>query len=258
MKRTFNFTGKKKIPHKNIQINIKRRGDVFESFDAEINLERMSLPKDAPVYVEAYHRAAWSRYDFGKVGDIGARQGTDLGSLGHYGSLTFRVLVTDDSGKILALAKRVRPTREIMHDPLLPVALEDIGRLIWRVDYGMEERPVLVVNEKIPGIENIASRDSSFILYVYPAVLREILNRIIFAEDEAIRPDDLTVKWHDDWIKFARMVYPEGSPPKVMNPEDADFDRDPTLDWIDDVVSEFAELRDDKWRKYIKQVNGGV
>jgi hypothetical protein len=52
----------------------------------------------------------------------------------------------------------------------------DLGNEIWRVEYeGEEGSPILIINKRIPNIQNIAKQDAQFLIYVYPQVIREVL-----------------------------------------------------------------------------------
>ena len=67
MKRRVNFTGRKRIPRRDVSVSLMER-DGPRSFDATLRLDGSGLPKDAMVYVEAYHKTDYMRYPFGTVG----------------------------------------------------------------------------------------------------------------------------------------------------------------------------------------------
>jgi len=258
MKRTINHTEKKRIPKNNVDISTIKKDDKIDRFRADINLDDLGLPGDAKVFVEAYRRFQWNRYDFGTVDSLGARERLDLGDLAYSESLSFRVFAKDESGKILGVADDIAPTEEEVVTPLLPVEKASIGQEIWNVEYtGTNGGPVLLLNEEIPDILERARSDFQFILSVYPEVLRKILARIIYVEQNVERIDNLSESWQRDWVKLAKNIYPEKNPPTVIDPSDSEFRPGEMEAWLDDVRREFAAKRNREWRNYIDWIESG-
>ena len=261
MKRRFNYTNRCKIPIEKISISLDRDEGSVRSFNATMDLNAMNLSSDAKVYVEAYHRTEVRRYDFGTVGNIVHPQDTELATLAYSENLKFRVLVVDESsqhGLILAHADRIKPVSEGDRKSILPVDFSrDLRQQIWLVDFAEDEgAPVLLFNRKIPNIENIARSDPQFIMYVYPAVIREVLTHMIFVEGVE-SPSDPSMDWHGDWLEFARRILPGEGPPEILNPQNKDFENGDVKGWIDKVVEEFCDSRNE-WNSYISQLMGEV
>jgi hypothetical protein len=210
MKRRFNYTGRKKIGSDRISITLVHdENNEIQSFNARINLGDMKLPIDANVYIDAYHKTESKRFDFGNVINLSSRQETTLVGLAYAGQLKFKVVVVDKSaehGKILAIADEIHPTAAPTKS-ILPVFFKDIGQRIWMLDFsGSEGAPVLLINKKIPNIENIAKSNPQFIMFVYPSVIKEILIKIIFI-DRVDSINDPSIDWHRDWLDFSKMTY---------------------------------------------------
>jgi hypothetical protein len=90
---------------------------------------------------------------------------------------------------------------------------------------------MLLIN-KAAGDKDAIVRSPLFMSIVYPAALREILNRIVLVE-EYDDPDDDGESWQARWLKFATALPCVGPvPPK----EDGDREQ-----WIDDAVAAFAK-----------------
>lgn len=70
MLRRFNYTGRKKIPRSAVAVKVLNSDSGPPAFDAKFDLSSVNLPAHARVYVEAYHRASYMRFDFGKISDI--------------------------------------------------------------------------------------------------------------------------------------------------------------------------------------------
>lgn len=253
MKRTINHTRKKTIPKSRIDIKVIKRNGLIERFKANLELDGLELSGDAKVYIEAYRRFQWNRYDYGTVDFPGAKEHLFLGDLKHSESLTFRVLVRDEEGKILGLREDVKPSEQQGVTPLLPVELDDIGQVIWRLDFtGENGGPVLVLNDDVPDLLNMARTDERFILSVYPEVLRRVLSHIIYVEENAKSITNLPEGWQRDWFSLARSILPEKKPPKVIDPEDHEYGGGEIETWLNDVRDEFSRKRTKEWRNFVE------
>ena len=62
MIRRFNYTGRKKIPRTKVLIRLIQTADGLLAFDATFNLEGLSLPGNAHIFIEAYRRAFFSAF----------------------------------------------------------------------------------------------------------------------------------------------------------------------------------------------------
>lgn len=257
MKRRFNYTGRKRITREQISVILNRDGNSIRSFNANIDLNRLNLPFNAKVYVEAYHRTDLRRYDFGTVAEVVTPPATDLATLAYSENLKFRILVVDESGLhglILAHGDRIKPESDVDRKPILPVEFRDLGQQVWRVDFtGDEGAPVIVLNKRIPNIQSIARSDPQFIMYVYPAVILEVLTHMIFVEGISSASDP-AVEWHGDWLTFAKMILPSEGPPEILDIQDEPLDKEGAEEWINRVVEEFCASRNE-WKEYITQLS---
>lgn len=225
-----------------------------------MNLDDMKLHSNARVYVDAYHKTEVKRYDFGTVENIVPPRDTGLAEFAYPENLKFRILIVDESGQhglILAHADRIRPASDLDTKSILPVDFVDLGQQIWRVDFtGDGGSPILAINRNIPNIETIVKSDPQFIMYVYPAVIKEVLTHMIF--DEGVdSPSDPSVEWHSDWLDFSRRILPGEGPPEILEPREDDFESDAAWAWINKVVEEFSASRNE-WREFIKQMGEGI
>jgi hypothetical protein len=262
MKRRFNYTGRKKIPRENVSITLIRYSDgKSRGFSVSLNLNGLNLLADAKVYVETYHRNEMKRFDYGTAGNFSPPQDTTLTGLAYTENLKFRVLVVDESGihgKILAHADRITPEASADKKSILEVDFRDLGQQIWKVEFtGDGGAPVLVINDRIPNITNIAKSAPRFIMDVYPSALREVFIHMIFIEGLDSLSDP-PVEWHKYWLEFAKVVCPE-NPPQEIYKSGENNDRivkKDWLEWIDRVVEEFCWRRTE-WREYILIVGEG-
>lgn len=257
MKRRFNYTGRKKIPKDRISITLNKRGVTVESFNATLNFDRLELPENAKVVVEAYYRMDLKRFDFGTVKNISNPDGS-LEYLKSYAeNLRFRVTVVDPRENVIAAsAQRIRPKWE-GKKPILDIRFDNIGQQAWRVDFLGDEGPVLVVNERIP--THVPRSQPEFIVCVLPAVLREVLMYLIFIDgigdlEETRDMEEPDMDWRKEWIEFAKSFH-EYVP--ILNKDLDRFDPEEVEKWVDEVVEEFCLSRTSKeWREFVRMLEG--
>ena len=251
MRRRFNYTDRKRITLDRISIDISKKDNNTEYFTANIKLDDMALPDSAKVYVEAYHRTNLMRYGFGSVGVISSPEDTDLSQLANYENLRFRIIVVDESnerGLLLASADKIRPTAAYLKRSILPVSFDDLGRQVWKVDYSGDE-PLLLLNERIPNIHNVARTDPRFRLFVYPAVVREIFT-YMFLIDKVNDIDEPEQEWHINWLRFAKRFITDDSFSQAELYDD-EFNSDDVLNWIDKIVDGFCSSLRKEWLKLL-------
>lgn len=253
MKRRFNYTNRLKIKQEYINLKLLSKDKIYHSFDLELNLQDFNFPSNAKIYIDAYHSTERKRYDFGTVNKFTKPEDLSLSNLAYTDNLQFRLLVVDDTeinGLILAHADRIKPKQETRKS-ILPVSFEDIGQQVWMIKYdGFEGSPILILNNKIPNIQNIAKSNPQFFLFVYPIVIREIVNHIIFI-DNIDDINDIEIEWHGDWIKFLKLINPNIEIPKTLNVNAQDFDIEEYTFWLNKIVDEFCMLRKE-WKEFIK------
>jgi hypothetical protein len=236
--RRLNYTGRKKIRRADVSIALHEKPNAPTTFDADLSrLSGYRLPDDAVVSVEARLQTRWMRFGYGTVGAIAPAADRSLTEFDSADGIMFSVKVTAVSGtpgKLLAEAEGI-PVRypgdaEERRNPLLPVKSDDIGHEVYRLDFS-NDPPILLVN-RAAGDKDAIVRSPLFMSIVYPAALREILNRVIHVEgfDD---PDDDGESWQARWLKFAAALPCVGPVPAK---EDGDREQ-----WIDDAVAAFAK-----------------
>ncbi|MCM8824934.1 MAG: hypothetical protein NC937_02085 [Candidatus Omnitrophica bacterium] len=256
MKRKLNYTGRERIKREKVSINLVERDGSVVSFDlSRLDIDDLNLPYEAKIYVEAYYRTELKRFDFGTVTNRALPPSLSLTDLAYPENLKFRILVVNPSdSKVLAHAVGITPQEPAEKRSILPVEFRDLGSVIYRVEYeGDGGSPILCMNIRIPNIENIARQDPQFLIYVYPAVVREILTHMIFV-DTVDSVNDPTVEWHNDWLKFS--VNLGSPPPETLDNTDENFDKNKALEWIDSVVTAFCNIYGDKFQEYVRRLEG--
>jgi len=256
MKRRFNYTGREKLNRDAVKISVNKTNGKPKSITAKLNLNEIKYPGDTKIYLDAYHRTDRKRFDFGKISQPVTPHDLTIDELAYTDNLMFRLMLIDESGeqgKIIAHADRIRADEEADKKPILPVRSDDLGQQIWKLEFtGEEGGPILCLNNKIPPLENLVKTDSIFFMYVFPAVIREILTHMIFI-DTVENPEEPAINWHSDWLKFSKMILPHEPVPDLAPDE---FDKDEIVKWIDQVIEEFCNSRRQEWESVKSKLAG--
>ena len=234
MLRKLNFTERAKLPRAAIRIELRRENDGTLAFDPHLNLEALRAPAEARVFIEAYYRTSYMRFDCGTAGALVIPKERRLVEIDSDNCVRFRLKVVDNRAgahRILAVAEDLlvclRKPESGARTPLLPVNFTDLGPLVWRIDFDISGA-VLELNNLVVSMESMAKNDPHFIALVYPAAVREILTHIVLVEQHD--PGEESDDWWSLWIRWGARY---ASPPIGGDDEDR-------RSWIDDVVSGFA------------------
>ena len=234
MQTTLNYTNRSKIEKQEVLFSFTEDQGKIPEFNVLFNFDTDAYPPDASVYVEAYHKETRQRFDFGKVSRIVPPEDRKLTELDLSGSIQFRVLIVDESGKhglLLASGTKFNANsddNEINRSSILTVKSKPIGQIPWRVQIENGEPPILFLNSSIPNSIEKMRNDQVFQALILPAAFREILTFYLWNEDEH---SDEAKKWSAFANAFAE--------PKPTTQDPSEL-----LAWVDEVVSEFARRFD--------------
>jgi hypothetical protein len=244
MLRKLNFTERAKIPRTHVRVTLRRDDDGVLVFDPLLSFEGVDVIPSARVFIEAYYRTSFMRFDCGSVGSIALPENRRLTEIDGTGVVRFRVKLVDNTmhdHRVIAVADDVIVSEE-KPEPggrmaLLPVNFSDaLGEQPWRVAFE-PNGPVLELNNRIEEVRNVARNDAMFFALVYPAVVREILTHILLVErhDATEEGGD----WWSLWLRWAARF----APGAFSDEESASF-------WIDDAVAAFCNDRRvvERWR----------
>lgn len=239
MLRKLNFTERAKIPRSNVRVTLRRDDAGVLMFDPQLSFDGVDVIPTARVFVEAYYRTSFMRFDCGSVEAFAPPADRRLTDIDGTHVLRFRVKVVD-AHRIVAVADDIVVSEEMPETagrmPLLPVNFsDDLEQQAWQVVFE-SSGPVLALNNRIDGIKDVAKNDAAFFALVYPAAVREILTRILLVDgQEAHEEGD---EWGHHWLRWGSRF---ASLP-------ADADEAPF--WIDEVVSAFCNAQKvaDRWR----------
>lgn len=239
MLRKLNFTERVKIPRGSVRIALRRDGEDVLVFDPQVSFDGVAVTATARVFIEAYYRTSFMRFDCGSVEAFTPPADRRLTDIDGTGVVRFRVKIVDDH-RIMAVADDVvasidRP-ETAGRVPLLPVNFTGtLGQQAWRVAFE-PNGPVLELNNRIDAIKEIAKHDAMFFALVYPAAVREVLAQILLVEQHDPHQDG--DEWWSLWLRWAARY---ASPLPLA--DDAPF-------WIEEVISAFCSEQKivDRWR----------
>jgi hypothetical protein len=241
MKRTFNYTGRRKINHTDVSVTVRdERGAMH--FHAELRLAGYQFPRDAEVWIEAHRQNLWMQFPWGTVSAPRVPVERKLAEFDVADGILFRVRVVQPKGqehhKLLGEADRVPfimvGEASSKRRPLLTPVPEQLDQLLWRLDFD-HDVPRLLVNEAAKPSWKEAARSEQFITLVYPEVLRRVLTRTLVQEKWT--EDDDADEWKTDWMLFARSLGVPWPPPPPPDEAGAAADCEA---WIEEAVSAFA------------------
>ena len=143
-----------------------------------------------------------------------------------------QVVAGDGSGRLLGACPSIKPALPLRS--LLPVREADddeLGGEIWRVDFGDDELPELLVNREISGISEIVRTNKDFRALVMPAVLRAILTRLLI--DARADPEDEERRLGRVGSSWQRALHPDPNAAVPRLPHDGDDSaHDAARSWI--------------------------
>lgn len=256
MKRQINYTDRKKIPKKNVELEFfYNDGIPSKARITKLSLEELGLPSEAKVFLDAYHRTEFKRFPLGTLNKLEIPKDLDFDGLILKQRLLFRVIVSDPkTKKVLAHADRIKPSNLSKGDDvfqkresILPVYIGNIDPRAWMLKFDSEydDGPVLLVNNKIPDTEKFC-KSPEFVQLVLPAVLKEILFKMLII-DRIDSFEDPTYEWHKKWLTFLKQQL-------RIDPEEhfsAEADSNEIADQIEEVVNRFAEKQKEYFEKLI-------
>ena len=237
MKRTFNYTGRRKIERKDISVVLREDRGTWV-FEADLRLADYRFPRNAEVWVEAHRQNLWMQFPWGTVSAIRPHLNRRLTEFDVPDGILFRVRVVQPPGaehhKLLGEADGIPFVKvgeaTAQRRPLLEPVPDALDQLLWKLDMDSDPPRLLVNRDALPTWKEMA-RSPYFIALVYPEVLRYLLTCTLIDSQWAEDEDDSG--WEADWIRFARSLGGLSSPPRAD-------DRDGRQAWIEEAVATFA------------------
>jgi hypothetical protein len=172
------------------------------------------------------------------------------------GSVLFRVKVIDareECGRILGSAERIQPSSEDEDKDrrsLFPVLYRSLGEQLWKVEINPGDRPKLILNREIPGIQHRLRTDAFLQGMLFPAAFRIVLEALAAGlHDDDADDDSEHPAWQTEWLEFCKAGLGINNPPPVS-------DSDERLRWVDYAVERFCS--EYGFMKAIKKLEGEI
>lgn len=239
-KRRINSTGRRRIGRECVEISMLATG-ADEPLKAKIDLklENQGFPAGARVAVEAYHRSSGMRFDCGTVSAPNVPDVLVLNEVDKSGSVLFRLKVVDNDtepGKLLGSAERLKPRSEDDSEnrrSIFPILYRDLRHDVWKVEIEQGDRPVLIVNKRIPGFSHKLLESPMMQGLLLPAALRFVLKELVRLSETGESEDEPS--WKEEWLEYCCGELGAEDDPREFSDENS------KEDWIDDVVMRFCE-----------------
>ncbi len=234
MKR-FNYTGRKRIHHSDVELSIDHIPGGKPKFDIKVDLQGYGLPSEAHVHVEAASsQTRWMRFSIGNVAEKIESIGLVLEEFDDADDLKFKLKVVDpDHGMLLALGDRIRPFSKGDEDApattsILPVKSCDLSgnSVLWRVSYDAD---VTLQVERDLGSKDTVVKSHIFKALILPAALKEILLKMDVDRAWDVELQDFS-DWPTRWVMFAKQLG-AGLPDNASEADNSE--------WMDDVITRF-------------------
>ena len=243
----FNFTGRRTLRQSEFRIETS---DLLGALQAQIFFlddlaHAFPGSPEARLIVEAYRHNEAQRKDLGRIADFTDRTTAVFDRFADAAHVLFRIKIVDPSSRrLLALGARIRPVGSNDaggdRERLLPVQFateqDRLGGQIWSLRFEIEHPTLVLDKDRVGGFGYVD--DPKFRLLALPQVLRGVLVHA-FVVHAGRR-----LRWKDSWRRFVvdRLGVREGPPDDDISGSSAlESYLDDVSDWIDEVVSAFAE-----------------
>jgi len=252
MKRTFNYTGRRRIERDSVLITVHEDNGRW-GFYAGLRLADYRFPHNAEIWLEAHRQNLWMQFPWGTISNIVPCPNRFLDDFDVPDGLLFRVRVVQPQGtehhKLLGEADGI-PFIKLgealdKRRPLLVPCPDNLGELLWKLNFKTDpDPPELSINkDALPTWKDLA-RSPYFISLVYPEVLRQLLTKILDSDWTEEDEDD---SWRADWMNFAKSLGASWPPPKKDDDEQVET-------WVDETVALFAQKH--KFKSTLDKVIG--
>ncbi len=237
--RKLNYTGRQRIRRADVDVTVHNVEDVFAATaSVEHDLSSYDFPPDAGLVFEAYRKTQLARMNLGGLSRPLSGQTLSLAGFPDPKALLFRlkIVAAGTSGLLLGEADELRATEgndaSAERSSLLLVEAADLGDRLWWLDLS-DTAPRLQISASFATDFRAFARRDDFTWFVYPVVLRLILEREIeseSAEDDAGAEDGDAGDGASPWLQLGSQLAGRGCP------EDADSQ----AEWIEDACDAFC------------------
>lgn len=204
------------------------RNFFVEHFDRD----QIGLPPATSVACVAAAGQTTQYFELGTVDQLQTRSFA-LTELATDASIRFRILFYDfETSKVLASADNIRAVDENSSSPsLVSIEPAPLNGPLWKLelpDAGADDRPVLLVEEKLFSSAKAAVAHPMFLSFVLPEVVRSVASKV--AEENAETSDEDS--WLAPWVRFFSSINS-----KELDDSSEKIDKE---EWVDECVKAFC------------------
>ncbi len=248
MKRTFNYTERRRIDRKHVQIRLVDSTPEGTTVAVSTELSEYQFPITAKAFIEARGESTFARRELENPFDSFGHDQLfiDEFTLTDSTPFFFRVVEAETSGRLLGLAENI-PLVNLAdliteQDALLPVRWGSTGQEVWRLERNQSSGPTLYISKSLQ--ENFAqfANDPMFVACVVPQAFRQILEFALLGDDEQDVHDSET--WFYEWYRW--MMSLSDLRPIATRLDDVTEDDD-LEHWIDEAVEGFSKMRSNRF-----------
>ena len=255
MKRTFNYTERKRVEQKHIQVRLIEQSTNQTLIEVGIDLTDYGFPQTAKVFIEIRGESTFARRELENPFNPSFHQQFkfETSEVPENPIFHIRVFEPGSTGLLLGLAdtvKFVNPENIITRqDALLTVRWGDIGQEIWQMAYDPLDGPTLKLSKNLQESIKKFETDPMFVGCVVPQAFRRVLEYAILSEDDFDVHDDENWfhEWHR-WMSSVNQLRPVASRLEGIDPND----EDELQNWIDEAVGDFSKM---STNRFVTQVS---
>lgn len=240
MKKTFNYTGRKRLYHKgskpDFKIKLTEETDFTSSFTIElVNFEKFkNFGSDSIITVDCFDPNYHEHFNFGAIKDLTKDLNTKEVPV-ETDSLKFDLKVINKEKEIIAMAKNIIPATTFSLFAVRSMEMDDI----WKTsEFYDDERPIIYCNKDLKIKKKLIKRDPKYLLMILPAAFREFLQKFLMTGQ--VKNEDT---WATNWMRFACKIVGDENHPKEYINRDGDND---TQEWIEKFSTEYSRILEEK------------
>ena len=234
MKRTFNYTKRKKILREDVQLALVKPNDLPEVKVLKLKISHLSLPLSAKVWFEYGGRLGIVREPLGTVGSLDLSSSFRL-SERDLGNIRFRIKVVTDEpikpGKLLAVVDNLeRDDGGNVQSLLEVIPSENLEQRIWKLQIS-ESGPELLINQSLGNWKDVGG-SALFQSLVFPQAVYEIYKWL--GKYPTFSEGTIEKKWAD-------LFTSTGHNPSMLNTR-REYETQELYDaYLDDMAQEVAQ-----------------
>lgn len=239
MKRSYNYTDRKRINQKDFSISRYEAGSSYEFSLTFANKHNYDFPKSAEIKVEAYVGSSVERFSLGTWQEPLFDRRIPIKQFSVTDEVKFRLKIVNESEPykpLLGLRESINPVsfgeNGQKRKGILPVKATDLGNRLWQLEWDDESSPRLLVNNKISeskDINAIARADPDFLGLVFPSALEAILLKLI--QNDALDEEE------GEWRLFCKQF--TNDPPPLYDYGAEEDDTEITA-WVNTIIDAFC------------------